>query len=86
MVKGKEKKIKKSEIVQQQTLVIDKYTRIIQIIALISVIIIALIDQLGLSQKNLPMWLPMSLMGLAVGLSPEQFIEIIKTIVRKGRK
>lgn len=80
-------KLKKSnqEIVQQQRERVDNAARTLQIVAIIAVVVIVIITQTIKSEQDIPVWIPAGLMGVAVGLSPEQFVELLKAFFT-GRK
>lgn len=84
MAKKPTKKTKQQQIEQQQERV-DNFARILQIVAIIGVVAIVIVGQLVDEQNPVPIWIPAGLMGVAIGLSPEQFIELIKAFFT-GRK
>ena len=80
-----QKKINKKKIVEQQATRVDNFARILQIVAIISVVAIVIVGQIVKSDTEIPVWIPAGLMGVAIGLSPDQFIELIKAFFT-GRK
>ena len=73
------------KVVEQQQERVDNFARILQIVAIIGVVAIVIVGQLVDEQNPVPIWIPAGLMGVAIGLSPEQFIELIKAFFT-GRK
>lgn len=84
MAKKQAKKTNKQQIEKQQERV-DSFARVLQIVAIIGVVAIVVVGQLVDEQNPAPIWIPAGLMGVAIGLSPEQFIELIKAFFT-GRK
>jgi hypothetical protein len=82
---SKPKKINKQKIIEQQQERVDNFARILQIVAIIGVVAIVIVGQLVKSDNPIPVWIPAGLMGVAIGLSPGQFIELIKAFFT-GRK
>ena len=82
---AKQKKSKKQQIVEQQKERVDNAARNLQIVAIIAVVVIVVVGQVVKSENVIPVWIPAGLMGVAIGLSPEQFIELIKAFFT-GRK
>ena len=82
---AKPKKVSKQQIIEQQQERVDNFARILQIVAIIGVVAIVIVSQLVKSDTAIPVWIPAGLMGVAIGLSPEQFIELIKAFFT-GRK
>lgn len=85
----KPKKITQTEtnkIERQTEQLVDKYTRWLQVGALFSVVLL-LILRGTIKEFALPDYVIIGLMGLAVGLSPEQirrmFTDIIKAFIGK---
>lgn len=85
MVKKQPTKNNKQLVKQQQQERVDNFARILQIVAIIGVVAIVIVGQLVDEQNPVPIWIPAGLMGVAVGLSPEQFVELIKAFFT-GRK
>ncbi|HYG84592.1 MAG TPA: hypothetical protein VD907_07000 [Verrucomicrobiae bacterium] len=77
------KKAKNKKQVQQEV-VLDNYARILQIVAIIAVVVVVVVDQLT-PTSDIPIWVPAGLLGVAVGLSPDQIADIIKSIFRGKR-
>ena len=73
------------KVIEQQQERVDNFARILQIVAIIGVVAIVVVGQLVEEQNPVPTWIPAGLMGVAIGLSPEQFIELIKAFFT-GRK
>ncbi len=82
---AKPKKSKKQQIVEQQKERVDNAARNLQIVAIIAVVVIVVVGQVVKSDNVIPVWIAAGLMGVAIGLSPEQFIELIKAFFT-GRK
>ena len=82
---AKPKKINKQQIIKQQQERVDNFARVLQIVAIIGVVAIVIVSQLVKSDTAIPVWIPAGLMGVAIGLSPDQFIELIKAFFT-GRK
>lgn len=82
---AKPKKTSKQQIIEQQQERVDNFARILQIVAIIGVVAIVIVGQVVKSDNAIPVWIPAGLMGVAIGLSPEQFIELIKAFFT-GRK
>lgn len=79
------KKNSKQRIVEEQKQRVDNVARYLQIVAVVAVVAVVIVGQLVKSDNQIPIWVTAGLMGIAIGLSPEQFIDIIKTFF-KGRK
>lgn len=60
---------------------VDVLGRVLQAIAIIAVVVIIMIDS-GANDIEVPLYVPAGLMGVAIGLSPEQLAEIVKSILR----
>lgn len=84
MVKNQTRKNKQDQL-QHQKEAVDNFARILQIVAILSVVAIVIVGQLVKSDNAIPVWIPAGLMGVAIGLSPDQFIELIKAFLT-GRK
>lgn len=76
---------KTKQQVEKQQASVDNYARILQIVAIIAVVAIVIVGQVIDSKNTIPIWIPAGLMGVAIGLSPEQFVELIKAFFT-GRK
>lgn len=65
----------------------DVYARIIQIIGLFGILIMIGIDQL-VKETEIPIWIYFGILGVAVGLSPEQMLSLIRDLIKSmvGRK
>lgn len=63
---------------------VDNFARVLQIVAIVSVVAIVIVDIL-VTTADVPVYIPAGLMGVAIGLSPEQFINLIKAFFA-GRK
>lgn len=61
--------------------VIDNYARVLQIVAIISVVVIFIING-TLETADVPIWVPAGLLGVAVGLSPEQIGQILVDMIK----
>lgn len=75
----------KQKIVDEQKQRVDNAARYLQIVAVIAVVAVVIVGQVVKTDNQIPVWVTAGLMGVAIGLSPEQFVEIIKTFF-KGRK
>lgn len=73
------------KVIEQQQERVDNFARILQIVAIIGVVAIVIVGLLVDEKNPVPVWIPAGLMGVAIGLSPEQFIELIKAFFT-GRK
>lgn len=82
MVKKPQKS--KKQVEQQQERV-DNFARILQVVAIIGVVAIVVVGQLVPTANPVPIWIPAGLMGVAVGISPDQFVELVKAFFT-GRK
>lgn len=80
---AKQPRNKKQEIVQQER--VDRFASILQIVAIVGVVAIVVVSQFTESKNEIPVWIPAGLMGVAIGLSPDQFVELIKAFFT-GRK
>jgi hypothetical protein len=76
---------KTNKQIEKQQASVDNYARILQIVAIIAVAAIVIVQQFVESKNQIPIWIPAGLMGVAIGLSPEQFVELIKAFFT-GRK
>lgn len=79
----KPRKNNRSQIVEQER--VDRFASILQIVAIIGVVCIVVVGQLTENATQIPVWIPAGLMGVAIGLSPDQFVELIKAFFT-GRK
>lgn len=82
---AKPKKPNKQQIIEEQRQRVETAARNLQIVAIIAVVIIVVVGQVVKSEQQIPVLIPAGLMGVAIGLSPEQFVEIIKAFFT-GRK
>lgn len=82
---AKPKKTSKDKIIEQQRERVERAAQLLQIVAIVGVVVIVVIGQLAKSDEQVPIWIPAGLMGVAIGLSPEQFVELIKAFFT-GRK
>lgn len=82
MVKKPQKS--KKQLEQQQERV-DNFARILQIVAILGVVAIVVVSLLVEEETPVPVWIPAGLMGVAIGLSPDQFVELVKAFFT-GRK
>lgn len=80
-----QKRTNKQQIIEEQKKRVDSAARYLQIVATIAVVAVVIIGQVVKSDNQIPVWVTAGLMGIAIGLSPEQFVEIIKSFF-KGRK
>lgn len=78
MAKGKNKPTAKQQIQ------IDRYARVLQMVAIISLVALYAIDSFN-KDFEVPVWAYFGIMGVGVGLSPEQIIGILKDFLR-GRR
>lgn len=83
MVKTPNKHNKRREVEQQER--VDRFASILQIVAIIGVVAIVIVGLLVDEKNPVPVWIPAGLMGVAIGLSPDQFVELIKAFFT-GRK
>lgn len=80
-----QKRTNKQRIIDEQKQRVDNVARYLQIVATVAVVVVVIVGQVVKSENNIPIWVTAGLMGIAIGLSPEQFIELIKAFF-KGRK
>lgn len=84
MEKKQKKIVQKHEINTEQ--LVDRYTRILQVLSLFSVVVLLIIRG-TVKEFDLPDYVIIGLMGLAVGLNPDQirrmFTDIIKAFMGK---
>jgi len=75
------KSTKRTRKVQQKDVEkrVDKSVRALQFVALIVLVILILIDAF-LKDYELPVWVLGGIVGIAVGLSPDQMFKLIKDI------
>lgn len=66
---------------QHAEAVVDAYARVLQIIAIIAVVAIFIING-ALPNADVPIYVPAGLLGVAVGLSPQQIGKIITDILK----
>jgi integral membrane sensor domain MASE1 len=78
-----QRKNKTPKIVEQER--VDRFASILQIVAIVGVVCIVIAQLVTDSATQIPIWIPAGLMGVAVGLSPDQFVELIKAFFT-GRK
>lgn len=71
--------------VERQQERVDRFASILQIVAIIGVVAIVIVSLLVDEKNPVPVWIPAGLMGVAIGLSPDQFVELIKAFFT-GRK
>lgn len=83
MVKQPNKQIKRREVEQKER--VDRFAGTLQIVAIIGVVVIVVVGLLVEEKNPVPVWIPAGLMGVAIGLSPDQFVELIKAFFT-GRK
>lgn len=77
------RKNKAQKVVEQER--VDRFASILQIVAIVGVVAIVVVGLLVDEQNPVPVWIPAGLMGIAIGLSPDQSIELIKAFFT-GRK
>lgn len=63
---------------------VDNFARILQLVAIVAVVAVILIDTLS-DTANVPIYVPAGLMGVAIGLSPDEFVRIIKAFWGRGK-
>lgn len=73
---------KKQEADKQQ---LDTTARVLQMVAVVSVVAMLVIDNL-VKDSTIPVWIYFGILGVAVGLSPEQILDVIKSFFTGGRK
>lgn len=83
MVKQPNKHNKRREVEQKER--VDRFAGILQIVAIVGVVVIVVVGLLVEEKNPVPVWIPAGLMGVAIGLSPDQFVELIKAFFT-GRK
>lgn len=81
MVNNKNKKPVTKKRVAEQKQVIDRYARALQALAIIAVIAIYVIRSVY-PDTDIPVWVPGGLLGVAIGLSPEQIVKLLTNIAR----
>lgn len=66
---------------------VDAYARILQMLGLIAVVAVLAIDNL-VKDTTVPVWVVFGILGVAVGLSPEQILSVIKDLLKSftGRR
>ena len=79
------KRTNKQQIVEEQKQRVDNVARYLQIVAVVAVVVVVVIGQVVKSENQIPIWVTAGLMGVAIGLSPDQFVEIVKAFFR-GKK
>ena len=89
MAKKTKKELKRRKIENDTDRIVTQSTRVLQIIALIGAIAIVILAGNSQTFQVNPYVVPI-LLGIAVGLNPEQFkeiiIEIVKAFIGKGKK
>lgn len=87
MAAKKTKNTKTKKQLDDQKQVVDTYARILQLVAIVAVIAIYVISAISPS-VDIPVWVPAGLLGVAIGLSPEQMGKIIGDIIKSfvGKK
>jgi hypothetical protein len=66
---------------------VDTYARVLQLVAIVSVIGIYVLSALS-PNTEIPVWVPAGLLGVAIGLSPEHIAKIITDALKNiiGKK
>lgn len=78
--KGAKQKIRKEqrhEIEQK----VDTFARVLQVVALIVALIVIIVDAL-IKDYEVPIWVIAAILGVALGLSPDQVAKIISDAVK----
>lgn len=75
----KSKKTRVDEASIDKTIV-DKYARILQMIAIVGLLIIVCIDE-TVPVTEIPNWIKWGMFGIALGLSPSEILNILKSIL-----
>lgn len=84
MAPNRKKNNTKHKVEKQQERV-GRFASILQVFAIVGVVAIVVAQLVTDSATQIPVWIPAGLMGVAIGLSPDQFIELIKAFFT-GRK
>lgn len=66
---------------REQKQLVDKYSRILQIVAVVCVFLVYLLMSVY-PKTEIPVWVPAGLLGVAIGLNPEQMAKIVSDIVK----
>lgn len=80
---AKKKVTKKQEVERQHE--VDVYARVLQMIGVLAVVAMIFTDNL-VANSNIPIWIYFGILGVAVGLSPEQILDVIKSIFLGNRR
>lgn len=83
MAKKNNKPTPKKQAEDKQQL--DTTARVLQMVAVVSVVAMLVIDNL-VKDSTIPVWIYFGILGVAVGLSPEQILDVIKSFFTGGRK
>lgn len=83
MVRKRTKKVDRAKEPKQ---LVDNYAKILQIVAIIFLFAIIVVDALLLPKSEVQVWIYGGILGVAIGLSPEQMIEIIKAFIGARKK
>lgn len=73
------KKARKSKKNETPQVKVDNFARVLQIVAIVAVAAIVIVDTFT-PGAEVPVYVPAGLMGVAIGLSPDQFINLIKAL------
>lgn len=73
------KKAQKRKQNETPAVKVDNFARVLQIVAIAGVVAIVIVDSIT-PNTDVPVYIPAGLMGVAIGLSPEQFINLIRAI------
>ena len=88
MAKKVSTKKKQQQALEQKTeQAVDAFARILQIVAIISVVAIFIVNG-ALENADVPIYVPAGLLGVAVGLSPTQIGKIVTDLLKSliGKK
>jgi hypothetical protein len=69
----------------RKQVVVDGYARVLQMVAIVGVVILVIAGQI-IPNADIPIWVPAGLLGVAIGLSPEQIGNIIKNMFTGVKK
>lgn len=75
------KQTKKDKQIKTQVEEVDNYARILQLVAIFSVIAIYVLSALS-PTTSIPVWVPAGLLGVAIGLSPDHIAKIITSLLK----
>lgn len=78
---------KQRELEQRTEQAVDAFARVLQIVAIISVVAIFIVNG-ALENADVPIYVPAGLLGVAIGLSPAEIGKIITNLLKSfvGKK